>query len=330
MAESVKQNQSPKSEDGVSASPAKSSAMGSARESFSSAGGSDSEKGSNRNAAVSDSAGGEKKRSRFYAALANILYLFLLASLAVLALLTILTLDFIDVVQFRYKIPVHYRVKWPLSIYYNFVKFNQLPGDERLQTLILQKSQLYDEMMASGTDELKKRAEELEKSYRELVKAQEDDYRKRKNELLILQEEIDKEKKQLEETKLVISNKKNTIDVLSRQVASEAYNLETSLLRFMEEENRLKPVQEMAASMDPRSLGAILEEVPDNLLIYEVLKGVPPERSALVLSYMDPEKAGKIMKMSKNPTVLPGRGSNRSVVPPSLEDLLASSQANLQ
>lgn len=275
--------------------------------------------------------------------------------------LTVLTMDFLDILQFRYKIPEQYRAKWPLSAYYDFVKLHQMPEEQRFQELVERERRRYQSLISSGSEELQKRSSDLEGAYRNLIRSEEQKYRdltasqgyqyrdmvaslqathrdlmraseevNRRNaeELRKLQEENLKEAKRLEELRKDLELRKESIDILSRQVASEAVSLETSLIRFMEEENRLRPIQEVAASMDPRALAEIFNEVSENKLIYDILRGVPPERAALVLSFMDPEKAGKIVKMSTIPPTLPSGG--RSYVPSSLQNLLASSQANVR
>ncbi|MBI3039617.1 hypothetical protein HYY75_11345 [bacterium] len=254
----------------------------------------------------------------------------LLLSLAALLGMSLFVLDFLDILQFRYKIPENIRKKWPLSAYFDFVRLNQLPDEERYKILLQRQKEMYDTLISEGSSDLKKRAEELDSKYRELVRAQEDLLKKRQGDLAKLQEENIKEKKRLDDLNQDVSKKKEIADALSKQVASEALNLESSLIRFMEGESRLKAVQEVCASMDPRSIASIFDEVADNMLIYNILKGVPPERSALVLSFMDPEKAGKIIKMSTNLPTLPGPNESRSYMPPSLKNLLASSQSLLR
>ncbi|MBF0500760.1 MAG: hypothetical protein HQM09_11550 [Candidatus Riflebacteria bacterium] len=299
--------------------------------------------------------------SRLFQALSRIAFIALLGILGVVSLTTLVALDFLDVIPLRWKIPESMRTRWPLAKYYDFVKMNQLPSEQRYEELIQREKRSYDELMAAGSADLKRRADELESSYRELIRkqeminqtslasqtmfqttlvasqesayrelmrAQDANYRKRQQELLAIQEDNIKESKRLEELKKDLDLRKESVDILTKQVSAEAVNLESSLIRFMEEENRLKPIQEVSASMDPRSLAQILDEVSDNKLIYDILRGVPPERSALILSFMDPEKAGKIVKMSTLPQTLPA--GNRPYIPSNLQNLVASAQNTLR
>jgi len=268
--------------------------------------------------------------SRFYRALSTIMYLFLLGIFGVVSLLFLFALDFLDVFQFRYKLPLQYRQSWPLSTYFDFVALHQMPDEERYRELMRRRKQEFDDLMIKGGSNIEKRSHELEESFRALVRVQEEAYKNRQHELDGVQEELLKQKKLNEDLKQDLAARKAGIDMLSRQIASEAASLESSLIRFMEEENKLRPVQEIAAAMDPKSIAAILDEVSDNVLIYNLLKGVQADKSALILSFMDPEKAGKILKISKAPPTLPEPGPSRSYIPPGLQDLLASSQANLR
>ena len=269
----------------------------------------------------------EKPPSRLYSAISSLAFLLLIVSFFAVCSALLITLDFLDIMPFRYYLPESFRQKWPISSYFQFIKLHQLPDEERFQVLARQNKEEYQRLISSGTGELRQRAEELEKAYKELVKKQDAEQRSRQQELLAIQEENLKMKTKLEQMERDLTVRKDSVEVISRQVASEAINIETSLIRFMEEDNRLKPVQEMTAAMDPRSIAAIFDEVSDNKLIYDIMKGIPPERSALILSYMDPEKAGKIVKMSQVPPTLPAPGSSRSYLPSSLQNLVASSQA---
>ncbi|HOY67582.1 MAG TPA: hypothetical protein PLP29_11865 [Candidatus Ozemobacteraceae bacterium] len=268
--------------------------------------------------------------SKLYLAAANIAYLGLLGFFLGMVGMTALALDFLDLVQWRYRIPEAWRAKWPVSAYFEFVKLHQLPDEQRYQELLQREKQRYDQIIGSGSVDLQRRADSLEASYRDLVRSQEEMFRKRQEELRVQQEELVKERKALEDLKADIAARKDSIDLITRQLASEAASLESSMIRFMEEENRLRPVQDIAATMDPRSMARILDEVSDNALIYQILKGIPPEQSSLVLASMDPEKAGKIMKISQNPPVLPQGGPDRSYIPQSLQNLIATTQANLR
>lgn len=268
--------------------------------------------------------------SRLYRALSTVMYLMLLGIFGVTLVAALFTLDFLDILQFRYRIPEALRQRWPLSSYYSFVALHQLPDEERFKELMRRRQQEFDELIARGHADIARRNRELEEAYQNLAKAQEEAYQRRQRELDAVQEELLKQKKQIEDLRQDLEARKAGVDILARQVASEAASLESSLIRFMEEENRLRPVQEIAAAMNPRALAAILDEVPDNKLIYDILKGVAPEVSAAVLGFMDPEKAGKILKISKQPPQLPEPGPARSYIPPSLSNLVASAAANLR
>ena len=98
----------------------------------------------------------------------------------------------------------------------------------------------------------------------------------------------------------------------------------------MEQENRLDQVRVIAAQMDPKALSTIFDEVPDDKLIYEILSGLNPQHSGKVLGLMDPEKAGKIMKIGQLPQNLPAPGPSRNYIPPSLQNLIDDTQANLR
>ncbi len=279
---------------------------------------------------TADGEGADGQPSRLYKALSAVLSLMLLGVFGATLVAALFTLDFLDILQFRYRIPETLRQRWPLSSYFSFVALHQLPDEERFKELMRRRQQEFDELIARGHTDIARRNRELEEAYQNLAKAQEEAYQRRQRELDAVQEELFKQKKQIEDLRQDLEARKAGVDILARQVASEAASLESSLIRFMEEENRLRPVQEIAATMNPQSLAAILDEVPDNKLIYDILKGVAPEVSAAVLGYMDPEKAGKILKISKNPPQLPEPGPSRSYIPPSLNNLLASTGANLR
>ena len=66
----------------------------------------------------------------------------------------------------------------------------------------------------------------------------------------------------------------------------------------------------------------------DRQLIYDIMGGLQPSHSAKTLSYMDPEKAGKIMKISNNPLTLPQPGPARSYIPQSLTNLIEETKAD--
>ncbi|MBF0545817.1 MAG: hypothetical protein HQM08_15345 [Candidatus Riflebacteria bacterium] len=272
----------------------------------------------------------KKLYSRYLNAIMNLAFIFLVGVLGSLLVVLILMLDFLDVISIRYKIPENYRKSFPLNYYYDFIKINELPGEERLQALIKREQTKFSDLITSGSDDLQKRASELENSYKELVRAQEEKYKRRQTELLALQEENLAEKKKLEELKVDLENRKDSVDILSKQLASEALKIESSLSKLMEGENRLKPVQQMVGAMDPKEMAKIFDEVSDNQLIYNILKGVPPERASLILATMDAEKAGKIVAISESPPKLPPPDAPKSYIPKSLTDLIASAQANIK
>ena len=95
----------------------------------------------------------------------------------------------------------------------------------------------------------------------------------------------------------------------------------------MEKENRLNQICAIAAQMEPKALAKVFDEVPDDQLIYDIMGGLEPRQSAKTLSYMDAEKAGKIMKISNNPLTLPEPGPARSYIPQSLTNLIDETQA---
>ncbi|NLI79153.1 MAG: hypothetical protein GX442_22260 [Candidatus Riflebacteria bacterium] len=272
----------------------------------------------------------EEQPSRLFRALTSILYLGLIGAFSLTLVTLLFALDFLDILQFRYRLPLGWRTKWPLSSYYDFVAMHQLPDEERFAEQMRRRKQEFDDLMVRSNADITRRNRELEEAYQNLARVQDESYQKRQRELDAVQEELLRQKKLIEDMKQDLEARKAGVDILARQVASEAASLESSLIRFMEEENRLRPVQDIAATMEPQAIGAILDEVPDNVLIYNILRGIPADRSALILSFMDPEKAGKILKISKNPPTLPDPGPSRSYVPPGLQDLVASTNANLR
>jgi flagellar motility protein MotE (MotC chaperone) len=273
----------------------------------------------------------KKEPSGLYKAISKIFFLFLLGSLGVATFLSVLTLDFLDLYQFRYNIPEPWRKQWPLNAYYDFVQLHQLPEEERYQQLIIKEQQRYDRIITQGSKELEERSKALEESYKNLIRSQKERYNSSMEELRKQQEDFLKEKKAFEETSKDLDVRKEAIDELSKQLASEALNVESSLIKFMEEENKMKQVQTIAEAMDPRSLGTIFDEVTDDQLIYDIIRGLSPIQAGKVLSTMDPEKAGKIMKLGQNQIKLPPPGGpSRSYIPPSLQGLIASSQAQLR
>lgn len=267
--------------------------------------------------------------SKLYRAISNIAFFVLLGLFLGMVGMTALALDFLDLLQWRYRVPEEWRAKWPIAAYYDFVRLHQLPEEQRYQELLQREKQRYDEIIGSGSLDLRHRSESLEASYRELVRSQEEQYRKRQEELRTQQEDLLKERKALDDQKADLATRKEAVDLISQQLASEAANLEESMIKFTEDENRLKPIQDIAAAMEPAAMARILDEVSDNSLVFQILKGVTPAQSAAILAAMDPEKVGKIMKISQNPPLLP-TGTDRSYIPQSLQNLVATSQANLR
>ncbi len=271
-----------------------------------------------------------KEPSRIYKALSRIAFSFLLLSLGVATFFTVLALDFLDLVPFRYKIPENWRSKWPLAPYYDFVQLHQLPEEERFQQLMIKQQERFDREITQGNKDLEIRAKELESTYRGLIRTQKERYNQSMEDLRKQQEELLLEKKKFEEEKKDLESRKLAIDDLSRKLASESANLESSLIRFMEEGRRLDQVRNIAAVMDASSLAAIFNEVADDQLIYDIVTGLPPAHAGRVLGLMDNEKSGKIMKLGQNAVSLPPPGPSRTYIPPSLQNLIASSQALLR
>lgn len=271
-----------------------------------------------------------REPSRIYKALSRMFFLFLLFSLGIATFLSVLTLDFLDLVPLRYKVPQEWRSKWPLAPYYDFVQLHQLPEEERYQQLMIKQQERFNREIVQGNKDLQKRADELEQTYRGLIRTQKERYNNQMEELRKQQEAMLLEKNKLEEEKKDFATRKEAVDVLSKQLASEAANLESSLIRFMEEGQRLEQVRRIAAVMDAGSLANIFNEVADNQLIYDIIGGLPPTHAGRVLALMDAEKSGKIMKLGQNAISLPPPGPSRTYIPPSLQNLIASSQAILR
>jgi len=271
-----------------------------------------------------------KPPSKLFKVLGQILYLFLLASLGVATFLSILTLDFLEIYPFRNKIPEELRKYWPLAPYYDFVQLHQLPEEERYQQLIHQEQERYNRIITQGSRDLETRAKTLEESYRNLIRTQKEQHQREMEELRKQREAFEVEKKQLADDRQDLENRKVAVDELSQRLASETLNLESSLIRFMEKENRLDQVRGIAAQMDPNALGRIFNDVPDDKLIYDILAGMQPVHSGRVLGSMEPEKAGRILKLGNLPQSLPEPGPARSYVPPSLQNLIDDTQNNLR
>lgn len=272
----------------------------------------------------------QREPSKIFRAISRIFFLFLLFSLGVAVFLSALTLDFLDIYPFRYKIPEEYRSYWPLASYYDFVQLHQLPEEERYQQLILQEQERFNRIITEGSRDLERRAKSLEESYRTLMRTQKEQHQRELEDLRRLREEHELEKKKLTDGKLDLEKRKVAVDELSQRLASETLNIESSLIRFMEKENRLDQVRSVAAQMDAKALARIFDEVPDDQLIYDILSGLQPDHSGKVLGTMDPEKAGRILKLGQIPQTLPEPGPSRTYIPPSLQNLINDTQANLR
>jgi flagellar motility protein MotE (MotC chaperone) len=268
--------------------------------------------------------------SKIYLALSRIVFLFLLFSLAVAVFLSVLTLDFLEIYPFRYRIPEEYRKYWPLAPYYNFVQLHQLPEEERYQQLMLQEQERFNKIITEGSRDLEARAKTLEESYRTLMRTQKEQHQRELEDLRKQRETFELEKKKLADEIQDLENRKVAIDELSQRLASETLNIESSLIRFMEKENRLDQVRSIAAQMESKSIARIFDEVPDDQLIYDILGGLMPSHSGKILGNMDPEKAGRILKLGQIPLTLPDPGPSRNYIPPSLQNLINDTQANLR
>lgn len=269
-----------------------------------------------------------KEPSAIFKFLSTVFYIFLLCALGISMTLLLFSLDFLDILVFRNSIPEQYRKGWPLEAYYEFVKLHQLPEEERYQQMIYTEQQRYNKLISDGNKNLEERAKALEESYRALVRTQKEQNKLDQEELRKKQEDLALERKRLEDGIADLEKRKKAVDELSNRLASEAMNIEASLIRFMEKENRLDQVCAIAAQMEPKALAKVFDEVPDDQLIYDIMGGLQPSHSAKTLSHMDPEKAGKIMKISNNPLTLPPPGAPRSYIPQSLTNLIEETQAN--
>ncbi len=272
----------------------------------------------------------ERKPSRIFLALSRLMFMFLLASLGVAVFLSLMTLDFLNIYTFRHRIPENWRNSWPFEPYFDFVQLHQLPEEERYQQLILQEQERFNRLITQGSRDLETRAKSLEDSYRGLIRSQKEQYSREMEDLRKLREELILEQKKLTDDRADLEKRKAAIDELSNRLASETLNLESSLIRFMEQENRMDQVRIIAAQMEPKALSTIFNEVPDDKMIYEILSGLNPQHSGKILGFMDPEKAGKIMKIGQLPPSLPSPGPSRNYIPPSLQNLIDDTQANLR
>ncbi len=268
-----------------------------------------------------------QEKSPLYKFLSTIFYIFLICSLGATLLLVLFSLDFLDIFVFRHSIPEKYRKGWPLEAYYEFIKLHQLPEEERYQQMIYTEQNRYNQLISAGNKDLEARAKALEESYRALVRTQKEQYKLDQEDLRKKQEELALERKKLKDDKEAFEKRKKELDDLSNRLASEALNIESSLIRFMEKENRLDQICAIAAQMEPKALAKVFDEVPDDQLIYDIMGGLQPSHSAKTLANMDAEKAGKIVKISNNPLTLPEPGPARSYVPQSLNNLVEETQA---
>ncbi len=267
--------------------------------------------------------------SRLFNAILKVVFVGTLGLIAALSVALLFMLDFLDVVQWRYKIPERYRESTPLKQYYDFVKRHQMPDEERFRLALREEQENTRRLLLEGTDALQSKAREQSQKFDELVKFQQEKYRQDQQKIATLQEETVRERQRVEALARDLEARKAGIDLLSQQIASEAAQIEASLIQFMENEKRLEPLQQIASMMDPLALAQVFNETSDNKLIYDVLQGMPPETAARVLAGMDAEKASKIVRIAKEPPTLPRPGS-RPYIPPTLANLVASSQANLR
>lgn len=272
----------------------------------------------------------KKEPSKIYKAISNLFFMFLLAALGLAILLSVLTVDFLDIYRFRHKIPENWRKSWPFIQYFDFVQLHQLPEEERYQQLILQEQERFNKLIVQGSRDLEQRSKALEDSYKALIRTQKESYNREMEAVRQQREEFVLEKKKFEDEKNDLEKRKAAIDELSLRLASETLNIESSLIRFMEQENKMDQVRSIAAQMEPRALATIFDEVPDDKLIYDILRGLQPQHAGRILGTMDPEKAGKIMKLGQLPLALPEPGPSRSYIPPSLQNLINDTQNNLR
>lgn len=269
----------------------------------------------------------QEKTSPLFNFISTLFYIFLLCSLGITTVIFLFSLDFLDIFVFRHSIPEKYRKGWPLEAYYEFVKLHQLPEEERYQQLIYNEQNRYNKLITDGNKDLEKRAKALEESYRALVRTQKEQNRLDQEAIRRKQEELVLEQKKLKDEREALEKRRKELDDLSNRLASEALNIESSLIRFMERENRLDQICAIAAQMEPKALARVFDEVPDDQLIYDIMGGLQASHSAKTLANMDAEKAGKIMRISNNPLTLPDPGPARSYVPQSLNNLIDETQA---
>lgn len=272
-----------------------------------------------------------KKPSKIFGCLATITFWALLAALGFSLVLSAFVFDFLNIIQLRQKIPQSWRKAWPLSEYYDFVQLHQLPEEERYRQMLYQEQERYQNLTRQADYDLKERSKKLEDSYKGLIRTKKEAYNKEMEELRKQREELILREKKLSEAEKDLEKRKTSVDTLSKRLASEAINLESSLVRFMEQENRLDQVRSIAAQMSPQALGKIFDEVGDDKLIYDILSGLDPVHAGNVLSNIDPEKAGKIMRLGNQKKTLPPPSSPaRDYMPQSLQNLINDSKSTLR
>jgi flagellar motility protein MotE (MotC chaperone) len=210
------------------------------------------------------------------------------------------------------------RKSWPLSSYYDFVQRHQLPEEQKYHEMMLEMQSKLDKALVQTNKDLSERAQQLETSYKALVKTQKE----------IHSAEMEKLRKNQEKSAFSIKQQKN--EELAKRLASETANVESSLIRFMENQNRLDQICSIAAQMDPKSLAKIFDELPDDKLIYDIMGGLEPSQSGKILGAMDSEKASKVMRIGNLPIALPDPTSRPSFVPPGLQSLLDETRLNTQ
>lgn len=271
-----------------------------------------------------------RQPSAIYALLSNIIFIIALVMLSMTLVTCVFALDFLDIWTFRYDLPESWQKSWPLSSYYDFVQRHQLPEEQRYHEMMLEMKKKLDSQLVQGNQDLATRAKQLEESYNALVKAQREKFNKEYDNLKIKIDEYkaDREKLDKEIASFTIKQAKN--EELAKRLASETANLEASLIKFMENQNRLDQVCSIAAQMEPKALASIFNEMSDDQLIYDIMGGLQPQHSAKVLAGMDAEKAGKVMAIGNNVPTLPQANSSPGYVPPGLKNLLDETKANAQ
>jgi flagellar motility protein MotE (MotC chaperone) len=281
---------------------------------------------------VTDEILGPKKEkqppSALFIMLSNILFVALLVLLGLTLTVGVFTLDFLDIYTFRYKIPEGYRKSWPLSSYYDFVQRHQLPEEQKYHEMMLEMQSELNQMLAKTDQDLQRRAKQLEDSYKALIKTQTEIHNKAMKDIERREQEVKTQKAELDKSKADFETKRAKNEELAHRLASETANVESSLIKFMENQNRLDQICSIAAQMNPKSVARIFDELPDDKLIYDIMGGLQPSHSAKVLSEMDAEKASKVMRIGNQPTTLPEPNLRPSYVPPGLQSLLDETAAN--